>query len=185
MNLLGQKVRDSVTGITGTVIAQAQYLHDSEGVLVSYGPAFDTAWLAVERVTPIEAVSAEKTAKASKANGVANGHVATVSEKAVAQVLAPEIAQATAAGKVATAAATVAALDAAPNAVTLAADVYAQVAKAFSTLGKAGHGPKILAILGTHDVQHAKQIQDNPAALLDVLKQAQAAIAALPSAGVA
>jgi len=155
MNLLGQKVRDSITGMTGTVIGQAQYLHDGDSACIAYGE-FKQEWLSAKRLSLIETQgkvavldTAQIGAGAVKAiNGAATNGAAPAAEAAKA---------------------------AAP----VAATVYADVAKAFMVLGKAGQGATIQAILKTHGATHAKEISDNAPALADVLVQARAAIAAL------
>lgn len=178
MNLLGQRVKDSVTGILGTVIGQAQYLHDNEVAMVAYGEGFDTAWLAVGRLTveatagvgksdPAKAAPKPATTKGPATNGAA-APAAPVQEPPGPAInhSAPAAAE-TAPG---------------PNPVTVAVETYAKVAAAFIVLGKAGQSATIQAILKSHNAAHAKQISDNAPALADVLAQAQAAIAALPSA---
>jgi hypothetical protein len=164
MNLLGQTVRDSVTGITGTVIALAQYLHGVETACITYGEKFEQEWLSVSRLSSAEVsgakVATEVAAVAVKLNAAATNGAAT-------NGAAP------AATKVPAAAAAPAATAPAP------ATVYADVAKAFMVLGKAGQGAIIQAILKTHGATHAKEISDNAPALADVLVQARAAIAAL------
>jgi hypothetical protein len=164
MNLLGQKVRDSITGATGTVVALAQYLNDNDTACVAYGSEFRTEWISVSRL----AIEAHGTAT-GKSDATPITGAATKTDTSPA-----------AAAKAANGAATNGAAPAAdPAKAPAPATVYAEVAKAFMVLGKAGQGATIQAILKTHGATHAKEISDNAPALADVLAQAKAAIAAL------
>jgi hypothetical protein len=162
MNLLGKKVRDSVSGISGTVIGEAQYLHGTPIAMLAYGDKFDTEWLNPDRLTLLGADEAAQPASSPKALPPAKPAVnaAGPAKQPAAPPAAPGV-----------------------PAATKAVDTYAQVAQAFITLGKAGQAPTIQAILKSHNAAHAKQIQDDPAALADVLAQARSAIAALQNGG--
>jgi hypothetical protein len=166
MNLIGSKVIDSITGLRGTVLAQAQYLHDNELVLITCGAGFDSAWISAARVQPLPLTDAapatlktEPVAKAAAAAAKPANGAATNGAAPAAAVLA----------------------GAAPASAAVST-VYAEVASAFMTLGKAGMGSTILAILKSHGATHAKELSDNAPALADVLAQAKAAVAAMPRA---
>lgn len=190
MNLLGQRVTDSVTGLSGTVIAQAQFLHESERALFAYGANFENQWLPITRLQPTVGGQADAPAKApaksppkttpDAAPGTLGAGIAEDAPPATPAVTPAKAAQPNGAAHATNGAAP--ATNGAATPAAVATETYAKVAAAFIVLGKAGQGATIQKILATHGATHAKQVADNAFALADVLAQAQAAIAALPGA---